>query len=166
MSSVPYRSKLLSSTLSLGSVATVLAFLGYSLALFFLAVICAGAGDGTYVPFRVFSSPLALVSFKASLFGCLLLWVGVGLLIIRVPNRTATISFLALMVVHYTGIVVIAVRTTPSEWSRFYEAASNSGPGMFVLTGFLLYAIGQVLIWRAYNKRTHRVRERVDQPSD
>ena len=113
MSSVPYRSKLLSSTLSLGSVATVLAFLGYSLALFLLAVICAGAGDGTYVPFRVFSSPLALVSFKASLFGCLLLWVGVGLLIIRVPNRTSTISFLALMVVHYTGIVVVAVRTTP-----------------------------------------------------
>lgn len=155
MSSVPYRSKSSRATLSLGSVATVLAFLGFSLALFLLAVICAGAGDGTYVPFRVFSSPLALVSFKASLFGGFLLWVSVGLLIIRIPNRTATISYLVLMIAHYTGIVVIAVRTTPREWSRFYEAASNSGPGIFVLTAFLLYAIGQVLIWRAYNKRTH-----------
>jgi hypothetical protein len=65
MSSVPCRSKPLRATLSLGSVSTVLAFFGYSLALFVLAVVCAGAGDGTYVPFDVFSSPLALVSSKA-----------------------------------------------------------------------------------------------------
>lgn len=162
MSSVPCRSKPLRATLSLESVSTVLAFFGYSLALFVLAVVCAGAGDGTYVPFDVFSSPLALVSSKASLLGCFPLWVSVGLLLIRIPSRTATISFLVLMVVHYAGLMVIAVRTTPREWSRFYEAASNSGPGMFVLTAFLLYAIGQVLIWRAYTKRTHRASERVD----
>ena len=140
-------------TLSMTSAGTVLALCAYGVSLFVLAVICAGAGDGTYIPFRVFSSPMALVSFKASLFGCPLLWAGAGILIVFISNSIARTSFWVLMIGHYTGILVIAAQTAPREWSRFYEAAGNWGPGVFVLTAFGLYAVGQGLIWRAYRKR-------------
>ena len=135
------------------SLFTLLGFVVYGLSLFALALVSAGAGDGSYIPFRIFSAPLGLLSFKAGLFGVPVVWISAAFLLNWMPLGIARVGFLGLLMCHYLGVLVILINTTPSEWVQLVELAGSLSPGMFILGGFVIYLVGQGLMWAMFRRR-------------
>jgi len=145
MPMLPTKSILLREVAQIGGGALV-----YSLILFVLAVICAGAGDGTYLPFRVFSAPFGLIAFSAGLYGVPALWLVAGGLLLAGRARYSRTAFVILMCCHYLGIIAVVATTQGTKWSQFFELSQTLSPGVFIALAFLVYGIGQVLMWRRF----------------
>ena len=132
----------------------------YGAILFTLAIISAGAGDGTYVPFRVFSAPFGLIAFSAGLYGVPVLWLLAGGLLCTGPTQRARKAFVILMSCHYVGIIAVVATTPGEKWSQFVELSRTLSPGVFIVAAFLIYILGQFLLWRRFRHggcwRNHR----------
>ena len=50
----------------------------YGAGLFIFALLAAGFGHGTYLPFAVFGAPISLVHERSALVGVLILWPAAG----------------------------------------------------------------------------------------
>lgn len=123
----------------------------YGLVLFALALICAGAGDGTYLPFRVFSAPFGLITFSAGFYGVPVLWlVAGGLVLAGRRARNFRAAFVILMCCHYLGVIAVVATTPSAKWSQFFELGPTLNPGIFIGLAFLIYVIGQVVLWRRF----------------
>ncbi len=131
----------------------------YGLTLFLSASVSTGAGDGTYLPLNVFSSPLGIIAIGVGLFGLPLLWLLVGLLLATTANRRCRVAFVALMLVHYLGVIVTLASTSNPHWKQFLEFSRMASPGSFIIAGFAVYLLGQFWIWWLFLRSFRRDRQ-------
>ena len=134
----------------------------YGLTLLFSAAVATGAGDGTYLPLNVFSSPLGIMAIPAGFYGLLPLWFLVGVLLAGVPNRSCRVAFAALMLAHYLGVVVTLAATSSIHWKRFFEFCRVWSPGILIVVGFAVYLIGQIFIWWFFRRSVRQLGHEVD----
>lgn len=119
-----------------------------------MGILFAGAGDGSYVPIEVFSSPLMRIGVMTSFFGSPFMWALIGSLvalsIIKPHNKAATYLATLCLAVHYFGIVCTIISTDHSEMVKFNELFNFknldlAGIAISVFP-FIVYFIGQILL--------------------
>ena len=122
-----------------------LAGLGYGIVLFLFAFVCAGGGNGSYLPFAVFGAPVSLIPF-AGLFAAPVLWAACGFLLGRNQRPWA----IALLLIHLAGVAVVILVGNPFEdseaqWEYFHKA-ERFVPGA-LWGGLATYLAGQLAMW-------------------
>jgi hypothetical protein len=119
---------------------------GYGIFLLLWALVCAGAGHGTFLPMGLVGSPLSLffgIGFLAAPFW----WAGIGYAIGRRSDRTA----LVLLALHALGAVICLVRGTlwessDQQWTQLGQVAVTLAP--FLWPGLAVYLAGLVAACR------------------
>jgi hypothetical protein len=129
---------------------TVGGSLTYAFLLLVFGIVLAGAGDGTYLLIFVFSAPLRFVSLKAAIWGTAVLWVVIGLIVAKLEAPSARRTLVAVLAIHYLGVLGAVLTVQGVELRRFAEL-SKIHP-VLTTTALLLYLVGQMLIWLLYTR--------------
>jgi hypothetical protein len=106
--------------------------------LLFWAVVAAGAGHGSYLPFGLAAAPVSSL-FRFGVFLAPVLWAAIGYALARGAARMA----LVLVAAHIAGAAMTVLFGTPWESPR-QQWEHLSAPWAFVLVwpGFAAYACG------------------------
>jgi hypothetical protein len=104
------------------------------------ALVAAGFGHGTYLPFGLAAAPLSGF-LRFGVFLAPVLWAGIGYALARRSARVA----LVLLATHVAGAVATLIFGTPWQSSR-QQWGQLSAPWAFVLVwpGFAAYACGLI----------------------
>jgi len=128
----------------------------YGFILLVLGFLAAGFGHGVFIPISMFSSPIweilhavipegpeyqtfALIVFA---LGIVSLWGCVGWLLAALARRSARITLVVLLAVHYVALPFVFLN---GDWSYFPRVWKVEP--LILVAGFSLYLLGQVAVW-------------------
>ena len=131
----------LAAALSLGAWGFV-----YGLVLVAIGFLLAGAGEGTFFPILVFSSPLGFANGCIAFLAPPAIWSTVAICLAEFKYRRARFLFLAIMGLHYLGAVFLSIREIPFE---HVLKECRLSPDLAVL-GLVIYGVGQLTIWAIF----------------
>ena len=118
---------------------------GYGAALMLLSVWLGAGGHGTVFPLRAASSPLYLFGNAVAFFGTIAFWSAVGAMTTSLQVSAIRHCLVALLVLHYVGIVGLIVSDMSTEGDYLLRTVRRLPVAS--LLAALTYAIGQVALW-------------------
>lgn len=118
-------------------------FLGltYGILLSAGALLCAGPGDGTYVPYVWSCAPLTLFRVTVALWLSPLYWATCGLLSVMRPRSGSRLPLLAFLLVHYIVALLLTMTTDLYDPPKLREGIVLFVPWVAVYLG------GQTVLW-------------------
>jgi hypothetical protein len=114
---------------------------GFGIALWFLGLLCTGAGHGTYLPLGLSGAPLSLAP-GVGIFSPPFVWAVVGIVFRTTRRRVPRFLVVA---AHLSGVVAVLLMGTPFEsateqWKYLVNAERQIG--LLVAGALLLHAFG------------------------
>jgi hypothetical protein len=119
----------------------------YGFALFAFAVVDAGFGHGTYLPFAIYGAPISIIPI-VGMFVPPLWWGLLGYLVAtRQRGGAAT-----MLVIHMITVVLVLWLGTPMEYGTerwtYFSKVGRAMP-VWLWSGMSVYVVGQLVAWTA-----------------
>ncbi len=113
--------------------------------LLFMGAAFGGAGHGTLFFAAALFAPFNMLGdlTQPEVYYCL--WPGVGILLALRSFSICRIAVIALLAVHYLGVVFLCLTTPSSEW--YYVGKVWSSTNGFIVMFFGGYLAAQMFIW-------------------
>lgn len=115
------------------------------------ALICAGPGDGTFVPFVWSSTPLLVFSPMVALFVTPLFWAVCGVLAELKQSVWSRALLPVLLLAQYTTALVLTFN------ERFYDVGKLRECMVLVIPFAAVFLAGQTLLWVRIARNVTRV---------
>jgi hypothetical protein len=126
---------------------TVLSGMLFGVALSTLGFAAAGVGHGSYALIGASSAPAGALGISAALAGSPILWAVVGAAFdwLEMPWRNRLVT--AVLLAHYASAVLLLSHQPYGDWGVLLSLTGALWPLLLIWS--LVYAAGQVVVWRA-----------------